>query len=365
MPTHLTEEELFDMTDEELDALNASTLDQPAEEPEAAPSEEDTPNEEPAQDEPETETEPTKEEDAPEPDKSVDPVAEDNEPSIEELKEFYKKITSPFKAGGKELSIRNADEAIRLAQQGVGYTQRMQELAPHRKIIMMLEKQGLLNDPSQLSFLLDIHNRDQEAIKKLLVDSKIDPMDIDTSVAPAYQAGNHQISDSDFAFRTQVEDIMATENGKETLEVLGKWDQASQEALYKNPSDIRVIHEHIQSGLYRQIDAEISRYKSLGAIPLTMPYVQAYAVVGQEMQRMQGEQQQQAASVPVQQAPTQVPPALEPVAVRPAPVAQASSNNAVHAAAAPRQAITSPKGELTVDDIMSMSDAELAKLTLK
>lgn len=294
------------------------------------------------------------------------------EPSVDELKEFYRTLTAPFKAGGSDIQIRNAQEAIRLMQQGVGYTQKTQEMAHQRKLYMMLEKHGL-NDPSQLSYLIDLHNKNPEAIKKLVIDANLDPMEIDTTAAPAYQASNHQISDQDFMLREELENLTSLEGGYETIKVLDKWDHESQNALRRNPTDMRVFHEHMQNGTYNQIANEVTRYKSLGVIPAFTPFYQAYVTVFQEMQRLQAEQavptnHQQVIPGSTPQQPVQsIPPVNtpQPVAVRTAPVAPVNNaNSAALAAATPRQVTPAAKKTITVDDIMSMSDAEIAKLRL-
>ena len=78
-------------------------------------------------------------------------------------KAFYEMVTKPIKANGKTVEIRTPEEAIKLMQMGANYTRKMQDIAPHRKVIMMLEDNGLL-DTDKLSFLIDLEKMNPDAI---------------------------------------------------------------------------------------------------------------------------------------------------------------------------------------------------------
>ena len=196
---------------------------------------------------------------------------------------FYKQIMAPLKANGKTINLQSPQEAIQLMQMGANYTRKMQDMAPHRKVLMMLENNGLL-DEGKLSFLIDIEKKNPEAIKKLLKESGIDPLEIDTSTEPTYREGNHRVSDEEATFVSVLEDIKSTQAGVETLTVINtQWDQASKEVLWQNPDVMQVIHEQRASGVYDRIAAEVDRQKTLGHIAAKVPFIQAYKAVGDQM----------------------------------------------------------------------------------
>ena len=58
----------------------------------------------------------------------------------------YKRITSPFKASKRMMQVDNVDDAIALMQKGADYHNKMKTIAPHLKMVSMLEKEGLLKD---------------------------------------------------------------------------------------------------------------------------------------------------------------------------------------------------------------------------
>ncbi len=209
------------------------------------------------------------------------PKGSDQEPAA--LAAFYDKIMTPFKANGKTIELRSPDEAIQLMQMGANYTKKLQDLQPHRKMLMMLENNGLM-DEGKLSFLIDLERKDPEAIKKLLKDTGIDPLEIDTSEDPAYLEGNHRVSDEEVGFRTTLDELSSNPTGAKTLtEINTAWDQASKEVLWQAPEIMTVIHEQRENGVYDVIKAEVDRQMTLGKIPPNTPFLQAYKVVGDAM----------------------------------------------------------------------------------
>ena len=196
---------------------------------------------------------------------------------------FYKKVMTPFKANGRTIELKTPEEAIQLMQMGANYTKKMQELVPHRKVLTMLQNNGLM-DEGKLSFLIDLDKKSPEAIQKLLKDSGVDPMEIDTTSEVKYREGNHRVSDEEVAFHTALEDMQSTPERQATLQVIhGDWDQASKEALWQNPGIMTVIHEQRENGIYDRITSELNRRRTLGTIPANVPFLQAYKVIGDEM----------------------------------------------------------------------------------
>ena len=211
------------------------------------------------------------------------PNAETTQPVAlkpEQKVEAYDQIMAPFKANGKTIELKSPQEAIRLMQMGANYTRKLQELQPHRKVLQMLQSNELL-DEDRLSYLIDLDKKNPDAIKKLVKDSGIDPLEIDTSVESAYQPGNHRVSDEEVAFRTVLEDVQSTQGGQETLRIIHEnWDQSSKEALWSQPEIMSVIQQQRENGIYDRIATEIERKRTLGEIAPNVPFLQAYNQVG-------------------------------------------------------------------------------------
>ena len=215
----------------------------------------------------------------------VPPVGSDvaEEITPPNYEEFYQKIMAPLSANGKKIELKSPEEAIQLMQMGANYTRKMQALAPHRKLLMMLENNELL-DEGKLSFLIDINKKNPEAIKKFLKDSGIDPLEIDTTQDSTYHEGNHRVSDDEAAFRTALDELSSIPEGRETLQTINtQWDQASKEVLWKQPEVMALIHQHRADGIYSLISTELDRQRALGAIPANVPYLTAYKKIGDDL----------------------------------------------------------------------------------
>lgn len=264
-------------------------------------------------------------------------------PKAIDYKAEYERLMKPLKANGKDIELRSPDELVKLAQQGANYTQKMQALAPHRKILLMLQNNGLL-DETKLNTLIDLDKKNPEAIKQLMLDAGINPLDLDPELKPQYQPGNHTVSDQEANFNAVLDNHKHNDEGRATLAICNTWDQASKDLLWTNPEIIDTMHEQRTSGVYDLIANEVDRQKMLGNIPTHTPFLEAYKLVGDQM-------------VAAKAATVQTAPVL--VARRAAaPTADVANNAKANAAAAPR---TTAKSAKTVVNPLSMSDEDFMK----
>lgn len=196
---------------------------------------------------------------------------------------LYEKIMAPFKANGKMIQVHTPEEAITLMQHGANYTKKMHALKPNLKMMRALENNGLLEE-DKINNLIDLANKNQDAILKLVKDANLDPMEMDTSAETAYKPQNHSVSDQEMDFHTTLEDVLSMESGSDTISMINtQWDQASKEAIYKEPQIMQVIHDQRANGIYDRIYAEIDRRRTLGTLSTTIPLIQAYKQVGDEL----------------------------------------------------------------------------------
>lgn len=287
------------------------------------------------------------------------PVVETPPATTEETppdyKAMYEGLLAPIKANGKEIQLKSHAELVQLAQQGANYTRKMQDIAPHRKTLLMLENNGI--DQEQLSFLIDLSKKDPTAIQKLLKESEINPLDIDVEAEPTYQGGNHRVTDEEANFRAAVDDASSSDTGRVVLQAInGTWDQASKELLFSQPNIIETMIQQQEAGFYERIAGEVDRRRVLGQIPQGMPFLQAYKTVGDQMVAA-GQMQDlvEKATPPVQTPPV----AAAPVAVRVAPVKPVVTPNAKVEAAAPTR--PAPNAAKKLVNPLAMSDEDFMK----
>jgi hypothetical protein len=289
-----TDTEFLNMSDDEFDKLDLASLNNqnpPSEESDEHDEDERSEDEEDAEsddeEEEKTEEETTGEEYSEEDESSGDTESlytGGTETSSEiDFESEYKKLTAPFKANGKDIQINSVDEAISLMQMGANYAKKMAGLKPNLKMMRMLEKQGLL-DESKLSFLIDVHKKDPKAIQKLIKDSEIDPLDIDTSSeAEEYQPNNYSVADSEYAITEAFQEIEDTPSYARTTDIVGnKWDDSSKKVLVDNPQLIKIINSQVADGTYDKIMAVVEKERMLGKLDGASD-IQAYKAVGDAM----------------------------------------------------------------------------------
>lgn len=215
-----------------------------------------------------------------------EPEKKDSEKKPDEKVDYealYKQITAPFKANGKMVQMTTPDEIIRLMQQGANYTKKMQGLGPNLRVVRMLEENNLL-DESKLNYLIDLNNKNPDAINKLVKEAGLDPMDIDTESDSNYTPNNYSVPEQQIKFETALDEVTTTTAGKEmVVKIHQEWDKESKDAIYKDPNLLRLIVEQKQTGIYDQISAEVERQRMLGQLN-DMPSLKAYYQVGQAMQ---------------------------------------------------------------------------------
>jgi hypothetical protein len=275
-----------------------------------------------------------------------------------DYKAAYERIMAPIKAAGKTIQLTSVDEAVGLMQKGADYTRKMQELGKDRRFVMMLGSAGLL-DEAKLDRIIAVSKGDKEALKSLLQEQKIDPVDIDTSKENKYQAGTHVVSDSTAKLDIAIQDLRVVDGGDETLSVIRQWDADSRQVFGQHPELLEAIHQQRLSGVYAKITAEVDRRRALGQLP-DQSFLMSYKAVGDEF-LAQGKLGSGTTAAPKAPVPTGVKTPAAPVARRPAspPPNPKAGNPAARAAAATR---TTPTKQHVALNPMAGSDDEFVKV---
>ena len=293
------------------------------------------------------------------------PSSKDMKP--EELASFYDQVMKPFKANGREITLRTPEEAIRLMQMGAGYGRKLQDMQPHLKTLRMLEKNNLL-DEGKLSYLIDLDQKNPDAIKKLIKDAGIVPLDLNMDDNANYRPTNHSVSDTEVAFSEALKDVSAQPGGRETIQQINTtWDKTSKEALWAQPELLRIIQSQKENGLFDQISAEMERKKMLGEIAPNTPFLEAYKIAGDALVAansliLPGSETAPKTKTPAPAAPVQGKTDQQPAKVlgtrTAAPKSAASANDKAKAAASPQS--SSRKAKETVNPL-DMADDEFLK----
>jgi hypothetical protein len=291
-----------------------------------------------------------------EPAESVDDAEDDaqDEPESDktddgiDYKAEYMKVLAPFKANGKEIKVDSVDEAIQLMQMGANYTKKMSGLKPHMKLLKMLENNSLLEE-SKLNYLIDLDKKNPDAIRNLIKESGIDPLDIDTSDKTSYKPQSYTVDEREIELDSVLEGIQHTDSYGKTVDLISnKWDEASRKIIVQNPQVIQVINEHMSNGIYAQIDAVMTKERALGRLNGKSD-IEAYREIGDRIFAQGGFAQQPAVKEPAKPTP------------KPKKQADPKVVNRKKAAAPTKTAPTSQAKDSDFNPL-SMSDDEFDKL---
>jgi hypothetical protein len=190
-----------------------------------------------------------------EPAADEDDTTEEGEKAATEAAEEF--AGKKFRANGQDFEFTQDEineQFETVFGKAMDYTQKMQKIAPFRKMISALESEGISHD--QLNVAIDAMKGDKGAIKKLLEQNKIDAYDLtaDEENATAYVPSNYGKNETTLAIEEITSKLSGDEEFKITTNVIDEqWDGASRQAIAANPQMIEGLHNDIVSGLYDQV----------------------------------------------------------------------------------------------------------------
>jgi hypothetical protein len=262
-----------------------------------------------------------------------------------DYKAKYEELMAPFRANGKDIKVETPEDLLRLAKMGVGFNARMTALKPIRKVAKMLENAGLM-DEEKISYLIDLSNHNPDAINKLIKQSGINPLDIDTESTDGYKPNTYTVDDRQLDFDEALIDLKQSPTLQATLDVVSnKWDEASRRKLYDTPREIQKLDSQIQAGIFDKIMERVENEKILGRIPSSVSDIEAYNFIGNKMN------EEGAFNTPASSTSPKTP-------VKPKVNAQLNSRK--RAAATTRSKPT--KQQSIPANVLSLDDAEFEKL---
>jgi len=219
----------------------------------------------------------------------------------EKYKDFYNKVTGEFVANGKVMKGFTEPEKIIQAQQmAAGFSEKMRAFKQYRPFIEPLKKKGILDNPDKFNLMVDAIDGNQEAIKALLKETNIDPLELnidevdykpkDNLASPIALAYDDLIDTaSQFGIDSKVNDVIVKE-----------WDDDSVAELLSDPKNSSDLIAHMNNGVYDMVQERIAKKKmtditgSFGSMRDIDQYRAAVAELEQEYIQQQELQKQQA-----------------------------------------------------------------------
>ena len=282
----LTEDDLFDMSDEELvAAVKEAKADEVNEEidPVAEAQEEIIDNEEEIKDEleqpgsqdsdnnAETDKEPIGNEVGEPASENKGPDEGEPENKLDDNSGIEKKVEDEpvqpeqkrkYKANGLEyeFSDKEVKEQFPIVfGQAMDYTRKMQKLKPWRKTIDAIEQANISND--DLNLAIDVLKGDKDAIGELLRRTGIDALELDPE-DNNYEPKDYGRDETTLALKDVVDEISADPEYAKTQQVLGTdWDEGSWNTMSQDPSMIKALHVDVKNGVFDKVQPIANKLK--------------------------------------------------------------------------------------------------------
>jgi hypothetical protein len=280
------EDDLLSMSDEEIAQMTEPPLEEePPEEEEQEQEEAETEvEEEESTQEDETAEENTNDEE----EEEETEEEEGEEESTENNAQFDPNVfLSPLKASGRTVELRNAEHLRALAQMGVDYNKKMQGLKPYLPTVKALEANGLM-DPEQINLLIEVSKGNPEALRRIIAEKEIDPMELADleaiSESAQYVPEDVLPSQEQLELQEVLESIENTPTYRKTVDLFtDQFDEKSRSIVAENPSYIAAMNEDMQSGVAHKILGEIEYRKTVGKAPQGVSDIELYIQIAQEL----------------------------------------------------------------------------------
>ena len=272
-----------------------------------------------------------------------------------DYKAAYERLTTPFKANGREIQVKDVDDAIQLMQMGANYTKKMAALKPNLKLMKLLESNGLM-DEEKISYLIDLQAKNPAAISRLVKDSGIDPMDLDEDKAKDYRPTARQVDDRELELDQVIEEIQDSPAYTKTVTVVSKeWDDQSKQAIAQAPQLLKIINSHVESGVYDVIKKEVETERMYGRLT-GISDIEAYRQTGDRLQAKGGFNH-------LGRQETTEAPRIAPPSTKPSPVEDQKTKDRKRAASATTSA--APVTAKPEFNPLALSDEEFSKIANK
>lgn len=214
----------------------------------------------------------------------------DSEPNY---KEFYEKVAlAKFTANGKEVEgFKDPADLIRAQQMLHGYSDKMKVFKEYKPFLKALEERKLTTDADKFNLVMSLIDGDTEAIKKVLKDKNIDPLELDLDDI-RYTAKNVLPSKAQMLIEETYEQADNLGIADKFSRVINKdWDVKSLQELVDNSAVRNDLLQHLNDGTYDIVNNEIKRMElldSTGALD-GMSSIEKYraAVVRLQQQNVQ------------------------------------------------------------------------------
>ena len=193
-----------------------------------------------------------------------DADAEEEPETEEETKQAEVQPTQKhkFKANGREYEF-SADEVReqfpKIFGQAMDYTKKMQAIKPWRKTIDAIEGAQLSHE--DVNLMIDVLKGNKDAVAAVLKRTGVDALELDIEQS-RYVPKDYGRDDKALAVKDVIDEISADAEYNTTYKILSKeWDDGSFREMTSDPELIKLLHIDVKSGMYDRVQPIAEKLK--------------------------------------------------------------------------------------------------------
>ena len=182
-----------------------------------------------------------------------------------DYKDFYEKVAlAKFTANGREVEgFKNPEDLIRAQQMLHGYSDKMKVFKEYKPFLKALEERQITEDSDKFNLAMSLLDGDEEAIKTVLKDKKIDPMELDLEDIH-YTPKNVLPSNAQLLIEESYEQAENLGIADKFNKVISKdWDVQSLQEFIENGAVRNDLMQHLKDGTYDIVQNEINKMELL------------------------------------------------------------------------------------------------------
>lgn len=190
---------------------------------------------------------------------------EDEQPEDEKPAE----VEAPQPVAKRKFRANNVDYELTEAEmmeqfpkifgQAMNYTQKTQKIKPWTKTIDAIEQANLSHDDINLA--IEVLKGDKNAIASLLKRTSVDALDLETDNDTDYVPKDYGRSETELEIKDIVDKIGGETEFKYTESVVTGFDEASRNQIAARPELLDLLHVDVKSGMYDKINPIAQKLK--------------------------------------------------------------------------------------------------------
>ena len=195
---------------------------------------------------------------------SEDPVVEDSpEPTEYDFSAVPRDKIIPRDINVNGSTVRATMDELEIGfKKGMNYTQKMQEIAPHRKDMNIMMENNLTTD--DLNLLIEAKSGNKDALGKLLAKAEIDPLDLDTEDKADYVPKDYAKDVPNVEMEQVKADILQdTEFSPQVENALQTMPEDMYTMVSGGSGQMNALYNDVKSGLYAKAMPEVMKQQAL------------------------------------------------------------------------------------------------------